>query len=79
MFSHSLFPDAHVCSRRSRYFGLGETAVVIARSWWRELVGGELGEVRWSVGGVVFLGVSRNPCRKADTDAVTPLGAAIPS
>jgi hypothetical protein len=25
------------------------------------------------------LGVWRNPCRKADTDAVTPLGAAIPS
>jgi hypothetical protein len=79
LFSRSLFPDVLLRSRRSRYFGLGETAVVIARSWWRELVGGELGGVRWSVAGVVFLGVRRNPCRKADTDAVTPLGAAIPS
>jgi hypothetical protein len=79
LLGRSLFPDALLCSSRSRYFGLGETAVVIARLWWRELVDGELGGVRWSVGGVVFLGVWRNPCRKADTDAVTPLGAAIPS
>jgi hypothetical protein len=52
---------------------------MIARSWWRELVGGEFGGVRWSLGGVVFLGVRRNPCRKAGTDAVTPMGAVIPS
>jgi hypothetical protein len=77
--SRSLFPDALFRFRRSHYFGHGETAVVIARSWWRELVGGECGGVRWSVGGVVFLGVRRNPYRKADTDAVTLMGAAIPS
>jgi hypothetical protein len=79
LFSRSFFPDAHLHSRRSRYFGHSETAVVIARLWWRELVGGEFGGVRWSLGGVVFLGVRRNPCRKASTDAVTPMGAAIPS
>jgi hypothetical protein len=78
LFSSSLFPVALFRFRRSHYFGHGETALVIARSWWRELVGGEFGGVRWSVGGVVFLGVWRNPCRKAGTDAVTPMGAAIP-
>jgi hypothetical protein len=30
--------------------------VVIARSWWRKLVGGEFGGVRWSIGVVVFWG-----------------------
>jgi hypothetical protein len=54
-------------------------AVVIARSWWRELVGGKFGGVRWSIGIMVFLGVRRNPCRKAGTDAVMPMGTAIPS
>jgi hypothetical protein len=64
---------------RSRYSGHGETAVVIARSWWRELVGDEFGGARWDIGGRGFLGVGRNPCRMADTEAVTPTGAAIPS
>jgi hypothetical protein len=40
LFSRFLFPDAYLRFRRSRFFGHGETAVVIARSWWRELVGG---------------------------------------
>jgi hypothetical protein len=71
LFSRSLFPDAYLRFHRSRFFGHGETAVVIARSWWHELVGGELGGVRWSVGCVV--------CWQAGTDAVTPLGAVIPS
>jgi hypothetical protein len=74
-----LFLDALFHFRRSHYFGHGEMAVVIAISWWRELVGGEFGGVRWSIGDVVFLGVRRNPCWKASTDAVTPMGAAIPS
>jgi hypothetical protein len=30
LFSRSLFPDAHLWSRRSHYFGHGETAVMIA-------------------------------------------------
>jgi hypothetical protein len=42
-------------------------------------VGGEFGGARWSVGVGVFCRVGRNPCRKADTDAVTPMDAAIPS
>jgi hypothetical protein len=29
---------------------------VIARSWWRELVGGEFGGARWSIGVMVFWG-----------------------
>jgi hypothetical protein len=77
LFSRSSLPDAHFCFRWSRYFGHGEMAVVIARSWWRELVGDEFGGARWSVGVVVFLGVGRNPCWKDDTDAVTPTGAAM--
>jgi hypothetical protein len=74
---HSRLP--FFCSHRYRYFGHGEMAVVIARSWWREQVGDEFGGARWSVGVVVFLGVGRNPCWKDGTDAVTPTGAAIPS
>jgi hypothetical protein len=46
---------------RSRYVGHGEMAVVIARSWWRELVGGEFGGARWSIGAVVFWGLGEIP------------------
>ena len=54
----------------------GETTVVIARPWWRMLVGGKFGELLWSVRGRGFLEVGRNPCR-LDTDAVMPAGVAI--
>jgi hypothetical protein len=53
--------------------------VVIARLWWHDLVGHEFGGARWGVGVGVILGVRINPCRKAGTDVVTPMGAAIRS
>jgi hypothetical protein len=36
--------------------GHGQMAVVIAISWWRELLGDEFGGARWSVGVVVVFG-----------------------
>jgi hypothetical protein len=53
--------------------------VVIARSWWHDLVGDEFGGMRWSIGGHGFLGLRRNPYRMAGTNAVMPTGTAIPS
>jgi hypothetical protein len=55
--------------------------VVIARPWWRELVGGKVGGVRWSVCVVVLWGTGEILVRwpTPDTDAMTLAGAAIPS
>jgi hypothetical protein len=61
MFSRSLLPIASFRSRRSRYFDHGETAVVIARLWWRKLVDDEFYGARWRIGVMVLLGVGRNP------------------
>ena len=56
----------------------GATAVVIARPWWRVLVGGALGGALRIVRGRGSLEIGRNPCHFGN-DAVTLEGVAVPS
>jgi hypothetical protein len=53
-----------------------ETTVVIARPWWRVLVGGKIGGALRIVQECRFLGFMRNACRFG-TDAVAPVGVAV--
>jgi hypothetical protein len=46
-----------------------ETRAVIAKLWWRVLVGSKIGGALWSVSGCGFLEVGRNS-RCVGTDAV---------
>jgi hypothetical protein len=57
--------------------GDGEATVVIARPWWRALVGGKNGGAM-DRRGCGFLGVVRNLCH-LDTDVVTLAGVTLPS
>nr|XP_045088735.1 uncharacterized protein LOC123497031 isoform X1 [Aegilops tauschii subsp. strangulata]XP_045088736.1 uncharacterized protein LOC123497031 isoform X2 [Aegilops tauschii subsp. strangulata] len=75
----SSFPAAPSRPRRSRFDDHGEAAVMMASPWWRTFVGGLSGGACRTVRGCGCLADGRNPGRLAGTDAVTPVGAIVPS
>jgi hypothetical protein len=60
------------------HVGRGKAAMVVLKLWWHTLVGGEFGEAQWSVW-ARLRGLEEIYVGLADTDAVTPVSATLPS
>jgi hypothetical protein len=64
---------------RFRFIRHNDMVLMIARSWWRVLVGCEFGGARWNIKGVVLWGSGQIHVGFAGIDDVSPSGATLPS